>query len=149
MNWGYKIMIVYGLFMAFILSMVFRSCDYNVELVTEDYYAEELAYEKKMDKIRRTKKLERDITWSLKPGGLALQCPHPTVLSGEIKLVRPSRKDWDVVLPLDPNASGVQMIPSQDLHPGWYHLQIDWSKNDEEYFTEARIFIPFPDPEAS
>ena len=56
MNWGYKIMIVYLVFVAGIAVMVYNSAMQNIDLVTPDYYAKELKYQEKIDETNVTKK---------------------------------------------------------------------------------------------
>ena len=45
MNWGYKIMLAYVVFIAGILFLVFKSSSQKVELVTENYYEQELKFQ--------------------------------------------------------------------------------------------------------
>ena len=45
MNWGYKILTVYIIFIAGILFLVFKSSNQNQDLVTKDYYEQELKYQ--------------------------------------------------------------------------------------------------------
>jgi predicted dehydrogenase len=52
MNWGYKIMLVYLVFISGMLFMAFKSSEQDIELVTEDYYAKELVYQQKIDEIK-------------------------------------------------------------------------------------------------
>ena len=47
MNWGNRIILVFVCFIAFILSMVTRAFQQDFDLVAEDYYAQELNYQKK------------------------------------------------------------------------------------------------------
>ena len=46
-HWGYGIALFFTAFVVFILTAVFTSTKENIHLVTEDYYAEELAYQKR------------------------------------------------------------------------------------------------------
>ena len=46
MNWGYKIILVYVLFVAGIVFLVVRSSMENTDLVTSDYYEKELKYQR-------------------------------------------------------------------------------------------------------
>lgn len=50
MNWGWKIAIGYTAFALFILYLVYRTTGVEFELVTPDYYAQELAYQGQIDK---------------------------------------------------------------------------------------------------
>ena len=50
-NWGWKIAILYGGFVCFMLVMVFIASNQKVELVTTNYYEEELKYQSHIDKM--------------------------------------------------------------------------------------------------
>ena len=49
-NWGVGIFTFYGLFVVFILALVFRSSQENYDLVTEDYYQQEIRFEEVINK---------------------------------------------------------------------------------------------------
>ena len=50
LNWGHYIVIGFIGFVILILFMVFRSYQHNNDLVSEDYYAEEIAFQDVIDK---------------------------------------------------------------------------------------------------
>ena len=50
--WGYGIIVVYGCFMAMILSIVFLSTGEKMDLVTDNYYNEGVDYQKVIDSRR-------------------------------------------------------------------------------------------------
>ena len=45
LNWGYKIAIFYILFVVGIVFLVFKASNQKVDLVTADYYGEEVRYQ--------------------------------------------------------------------------------------------------------
>ena len=57
LNWGYKILIVYLMFAAGMLTMVYLTTQENRDLVSDNYYEEELAYQEIIDQSSRTAKL--------------------------------------------------------------------------------------------
>ena len=58
MNWGYKILIVYIVFIAGIVTLVYKSSVQNQDLVVNDYYDQELKYQDKIDAVLRTNNLK-------------------------------------------------------------------------------------------
>jgi len=52
MSWGKKITILYIGFVLLIVSMVTISASHKIELVSKDYYAQELDYQQKINAIR-------------------------------------------------------------------------------------------------
>ena len=64
-NWGTGIVIAMLLFMTFILQFVYRSFDSknSHDLVSKDYYKDELYYQQEIDKMNNANKLEQNITF--------------------------------------------------------------------------------------
>ena len=52
MNWGKGIFIFYSLFVVAILSVVYFAFTQEVNLVSEDYYQQEIAYESQIERIK-------------------------------------------------------------------------------------------------
>ncbi len=65
LNWGTAVVIAMISFMVFILTFVYRSAvmdEYQHELVSEDYYGDELHYQEEIDKLNNASALEVDVT---------------------------------------------------------------------------------------
>jgi hypothetical protein len=57
MNFGVKITALYLGFVALILTLVFMSFGQKVELVSKDYYAQEIAFQDKINSINNERSL--------------------------------------------------------------------------------------------
>lgn len=89
MNWGYKILSFYALFVFGILFMVFKSSSQNTDLVTTDYYAKELKYQDKIDEQNRVSALTTPINYKLSNDSLIITFPNDFVgklLTGNVVL---------------------------------------------------------------
>mgnify|MGYP003351831803 CR=1 FL=1 len=53
-NWGWRIVMLYGGFVVLILFLVYKTTTVKDDLVTPDYYAKELKYQEQLDKQKRT-----------------------------------------------------------------------------------------------
>ena len=73
MNWGWKIALGYGCFVAFILFMVYSANQVDFQLVTPDYYSAEIAFQDQIDKLRSAQESGNDVEIVVLPDGLALQ----------------------------------------------------------------------------
>jgi hypothetical protein len=62
LNWGTSIAIFYILFAATMVGMVIKSKTYDHSLVTDDYYAKDLAYQQHYDKLANAKALATDLS---------------------------------------------------------------------------------------
>ena len=57
MSWGWKITILYLGFVGMILTFVIASTQQDFHLVSEDYYAEEIAYQTRIDQTAAAQSL--------------------------------------------------------------------------------------------
>ena len=62
MNWGTKIILAFAGFIAVIFTLAYISMGQDVNLVSKDYYVQELAYEEQIQRIRNTQSLEQKPT---------------------------------------------------------------------------------------
>ncbi|HAW51282.1 MAG TPA: cytochrome C oxidase Cbb3 [Flavobacteriales bacterium] len=142
LNWGHYIFISFALFVLLILYMVYRSYQSDNDLVTEDYYAKELKYQNVIEKSKRADGLKQDITWVNDPSGIKIIYPPGlNNIKGVINLYRPSDKDLDFKIDIKQDTSNSQIIPMSMLHRGKYNVQVDWSHESVDYFTEGVVFI--------
>jgi hypothetical protein len=137
--WGYGIAAVYTLFALATLSFVAFTMTQKVELVTPDYYAQEVAYEQQINRLRQTQDLETQTTCELSPDGqfIRLQMPPKMVaVHGTILLYRPSESALDVQLALEPDEDGTQNIPTAKLPKGVWRIKVTWSFEGREFYNE-------------
>lgn len=143
-NWGTGIVIGLILFIAFILVMVFMMTTekkYNYDLVTEEYYKEELKYQEEIDAENNTLFLSEKIRILRKPEGLLLVFPievDQNNISGTVFLYRPSNKRLDFEIPLELNNSEL-LIPKERLLDGRWNIIVRWKSNDRDYLFKEEI----------
>jgi nitrogen fixation protein FixH len=138
-NWGTGIFLFYGLFAAMLVFQVIKSTQYDHSLVVEEYYAEDLAYQEKYDKIQNSMDLEEPMTFNYEEesGLLILSFPFSgEAVAGKVLFYRPSTSRLDVELPLKVDASGQMVIPTMHLPQGRWTVEVDWSAMDTEYYNE-------------
>ena len=144
-NWGTAIVIAMIAFIVFILTFVYRSAvmdEYQHELVSEDYYGDELHYQEEIDKINNASKLEVDLTMVRTADGLTFRFPEdlePEKISGTISLQRPSNKSLDLKMPIELTDSDF-LIPDQNWASGKYIIVVDWKHQNSEYMFKDEIF---------
>lgn len=143
MNWGYKILIAYSIFVGGIVYLMIRSSGENTDLVTPDYYAQELKYQQKIDEAKRASDLPEKISYELQADKIIVRFPkffNGTKLNGTILLYCPADKTRDIK----------QSFVSEDLTAalnfpltvkGLYELQISWEANGQQYYYEKKINI--------
>ena len=143
MNWGWKIVLAFSLFGAYIGSLVFLSFQETIDLVSDDYYQQELDYQQQIDKIANNRALRAPLTFSQQSQQLVVQFPSDLVaeVRGEIQLFRPSDARNDQTVSIALNADQQQIIATDRLIQGYYKIKVDWTSGTAAYYTEESIFI--------
>lgn len=143
MNFGVKITVLYLSFVALILTLVFMCFGQKVELVSKDYYAQEIAFQDKINAVNNEKSLNGSINHSVNGNEIILTIDSTLLSSdfeGTIVFFRPSDSSKDVKLKMNFN-NYTQIINGSSLIHGAYKLQLTWVTNHTKYFKEDVIFI--------
>lgn len=142
-NWGTGIVLAFIGFISFILYFIITmNVDkrFEHELVTEDYYAEELAYQNEIDKLNNANTLEENVTYVKSSEGLTIQFPDTLDfknITGKVFLYRPSNKQLDFETAISLSNSNL-LIPDKRLVDGRWNIKIDWQYKGNSYlFKEA------------
>ena len=144
-NWGTGIVIAIVLFMIFILSFVYKTIaidKYEHHLVSEDYYKDELYYQKEIDKLNNAAKLSENIALSNSEKGITISFPQDkdfNKINGTIYFMRRSniKLDFEKEIKLSDHFI---IIPDSLLVSGKWIIKIDWQYNDEEYLLKESWF---------
>ncbi len=143
-NWGTGIVIAMVLFMIFILSFVYKSLtpEYTHELVSEDYYKDELLYQEEIDKLNNAVKLDTKITLNNSDKGINIKFPENLEyqkVEGTISFQRYSNSNLDFVKSITLN-SNQYLIPDSILVSGKWIVKIDWNYEGKEYLFKEGWF---------
>jgi nitrogen fixation protein FixH len=144
MNWGWKIAIIMGIYMAGIISVVWYAMSTDVNLVTEDYYKQELAYEEQILRLKNTSNLPEKPTFNFSPDKKYVILTFPEGLipdDGKITFYRPSDFTQDRKFKLKLDVANQQGFVTVSLMPGLWKVKLQWQKEDESYFQEFVIVI--------
>ena len=143
MNFGGRIVVLYLSFVALIVTLVVMSYGQKVELVSDDYYAQEMKFQDKIDAINNEKSLVASIHHSINGNEITL-IADSSLLSNDfewtIHFFRPSDSSKDIQLKMN-FVNNTQAIDSKQLIHGAYKLQLSWTSNQKKYFKEEVIFI--------
>ena len=143
-NWGTGIVLAFIGFISFIMYFVISmnaNVKYDHDLVTEEYYKEELAYQNDIDKLNNAKTLEIDVTYNKTNEGLVIQFPHnldKEKITGKMFLYRPSNKQLDFETSISLSKSHL-LIPDKRLVDGRWNIKVDWQYNGKSYLYKASI----------
>lgn len=142
-NWGWRIAIVYSGFVVLMLFMVYQSTQMKAELVTPDYYAEELQYQTHIDKVNRTSKLGTALQWKVNDGNIQFTFPDEvkaSAIAASVYFYCPSDSKRDATINVQA-MNGVAQLSTQQLTHGTYQMKVEWRAAGSDYFNEGTISI--------
>ena len=143
MNFGVKITILYLSFVALILTLVFLCYGQKQDLVSKDYYAQELKYQDKIDAVNNSNALPNSISHKVVGSTIVISVNDSLPLnnfSGIINFFRPSDASKDVQLKMA-FVNNQQIIDKRALQHGSYKMQLSWENDGKKYYKEEVIFI--------
>ncbi len=144
MNWGYKIALLYIAFAAMILLLVTLSVKQKIDLVSKDYYAQELIFQDRIESTERMLLLDTPVEIHSDEKGITINYPDAfkgNTLAGTITLFRPSDKELDLIIPVQPNDVNGQFISNSILKAGMYRVKLELALNGKNYYKEQMVII--------
>ena len=144
MNWGAGIVVAFVAFAIVIFTMVFISMNQEINLVSEDYYKQEIEYEDQIQRIRNTRELEQGPEIEFDRSNLDVVVRFPGNISGKIKdgyihLFRPSDSSLDKKYRLKLDKNGEQIISVISSSKGLWKVKLFWEDDLKEYYFEKTL----------
>lgn len=143
-DWGHGVALALGLFIAFILFMVFGFTygQQTSELVSDDYYGDELVYQEVIDAKNNAEELNEIPKYQELAEGMKIS--FPTAVAPEDKhvkfeLFRTDDANLDVKKDVDIDANNEILIPKTVISKGSYTLKIKWSHAKKPYQVDYDV----------
>lgn len=142
-TWGHKIAGVYLLFVAGILFLVFKANNERYDMVTKDYYGEELKYQQVIDQSANANALSAPVAVENANGALSIRFPDEMKdkkIDIDFYLYYPAddtrdfRKSFTIY-----EQSFTQPLP--EGFKGQYELKLSWTADGKKYYNERKIFL--------
>jgi nitrogen fixation protein FixH len=145
LHWGTGIAAVYTLFACGTVGFVVFAMNKPVELVSGDYYAQSLEYDRRMAARANLQALGAAFSCAVSSDGRALSLRLPSGAAptpgGTVTLYRPSDSQADHVVALSVDARGEQQIALADLRPGRWRVQVEWDAGATPYYYEQTVDV--------
>lgn len=143
MNWGNKLLVVFGLFALLLGTLVYKAMHTRFDLVSSDYYKQELRYQQRIDGIANAARISAPV---VEQNATTLTIIMPEALKGmpvkgEAWFYRKSDAEADTRIALEPDADGQQVISKKLLVAGPYQLKLDWKTGDTVYYVEKELKV--------
>ena len=139
-NWGARIVILYSSFVLFMGFMVYMCTQQHYDLVSSDYYAQELKYQEVIDGSNNMQALNQKIIIADAGNSYTVELPPAaaTAPTGEIHFYCPSNAARDFKIPL---SSAISIVPKNKVFPGVYKVKIRWTSGEIKYFDEQALTV--------
>lgn len=142
MDFGKWIFVAFLLFGLFIATLVTVCIKQDINLVSENYYQEELAHQQKMDLIGNTQTLEVVPKITLDNGMINVDFEgFDKLQNGELHLLRPSDQRLDYKFLLHPSHSTVQQFKVPQWQKGLYRVSMQWTMEGKDFYYEKLIVM--------
>lgn len=143
LNWGYKILLGYSIFVIGILFLGYKSTQLNFDLVEKDYYGKELKYQNVIDASGRATALGGVLITAIQEGKLIIQFPDSLKgksVKGLAYLYYPADEQRDLKKAFTTDKGWVE-IELLTKTKGNYTLKLDIEKEGQKYYFEKKIFF--------
>lgn len=143
LSWGYIITSGYLIFVTGIVFLVYKASSQKFDLVTKDYYEQELKYQNIIDQSANTAKLSAPLLVTRGDG--ELQIAFPPEMKNKLKMI-----DFYLYYPADVKKDFRKSIETKDNElkqplpaamKGMYELKLSWEVEGTKYYFEKKLFF--------
>ena len=145
MNWGRSLILVFVLFAAFMAFLVFRASNTHFDLVSKDYYKDELRYQDKINGLQHAAMLSSPVQMQINNQMLNIDLPAEMkgkTIQGELWLYCKTDAGKDARIPIHVDSITSFSIQLSGRPPGTYLAKLHWESLQVPYDFEQEITIP-------
>ncbi|MCR6721988.1 MAG: FixH family protein [Chitinophagaceae bacterium] len=144
MNWGYKLLCTFIVFIGGMGFLVYRSMSTEFQLVEKEYYKKELNYQTVIDGQHKANSLSMPVKVTSKDAEVVLEMPSElkgAVISGRVWFYCANDASKDKLFDMSVDSNGQQVFAAGLLRPGKYLAKLEWKADDVSYYTEIPVEI--------
>lgn len=143
-NWGFGIVVFVGIFMIFILSLVYKCTQQKIDLVAENYYDRELHFQDQINRVQNSNGLTSKVNIIQSTNDVLIQFPdtfNQSKISGTVEFYKPDDAKSDFQLPINVGNELNQRIATDKLAHGKWQLKVSYSYANNNYFAGQDLFV--------
>ena len=141
MNFGKWIVVAFISFALYIAVLVVICVRQDLNLVSKDYYRDELKYQQKLDQINNANQLNHLPAIAIEHGQAKISFSEDQhIQNGRLKIERPSNEKLDRIFSLSPDQP-TQEFSLGNWTPGLYRVSVTWTMEGKEYYFEKQIIL--------
>ncbi|HEY0976364.1 MAG TPA: FixH family protein [Flavobacteriales bacterium] len=144
MNWGKGLALALIAFAGMLAWFAVMASQHPEPLVTEDYYAEELLFQSRIEEEARARSLSAPVSIDLQRDGIELVFPQELdglPITGTLTLLRPNGPTADLTVPIRSDHVRFQ-LRDISLLPGRYNAALAWEVDGVKYRSERKLYVP-------
>lgn len=136
------------------IGLVVMACTQRVDLVSANYYEQEIKYQSRIESEARAQQLgaTASITYDAARKRIVVTLPEEQTrsgVSGQIELYRPSLAGLDRQFALDMKYANAQSLDAAELQPGLWKVQVKWTADKREFSLDQKIIVAPPSKTAA
>lgn len=147
LNWGHYIGLSIGLFIAFILGLIFLLPGGEDKLRETDYYEKGLDHDAQIEKERNTLPYKEQVEIAYRSGQLIVDLPdgqNPANI--RVYLVKPDKAEFDYTIAAktleDTSAGSTNILKhTRTMAVGLWKTRIMWEADSLGYYVEKDLFV--------
>ena len=144
--WPFGILLAFILFIAGTAGLVVLACSQNTDLVSTDYYEQEIQFQSHLDQLSRARNLDSSASVIYEAATQTIKIALPLThaqngIAGKIELYRPSAARLDQQIPLKVDSRGSQFLPAGGLLPGLWKVRVSWNSGEKKYLIEQNVIV--------
>ena len=140
-SWGIKIIMSFVIFAAGIIIMVAISISKSTDLVSENYYEQEIKYQDQIDLLKNSREIEKIINLTYADNLIIINSAGKKGLKGEMHFYRTSNAAKDFKIDFSPDEQGMQTLTASNLDKGLWKVKMSLKDSSSKFFVEKSIFI--------
>ena len=143
MSWGNKLVGVFIVFIALIGTLVYKSINSSFDLVSKDYYKDELRYQETIDAQKSAAQFSA-IEVAQNNEAVTIQFPEEIKdkkVDGEIWFYSNADASKDIKFKIEVDNNGLMQIAKSQLIKTKYTVKINWQIATTNYYTEKSILV--------
>ena len=144
-NWGTGIVLTFVLFAAGIFYLISICTQENNDLVSDDYYSREIAFQSQIDKEKNADQLVHPLHVSFDKSADLISISFPnqehSMIEGNIHFFKPDNAALDFDVNIATDSLLQQVVSAEKMKRGLWRAQVDWKSNGKSYYEEKNVVI--------
>ncbi len=140
-GWGWNVALLYTFFVAMIITLVVSSSRQKIDLVSKDYYKDELLYQQVLDAGKNQAQLQGSVVIHAGEDSVFIEFPNEfktRVLTGDVRFYAAVNKEWDYACKVHTGENRIA-IHRQLLHKTPYTIKVSYSVDEKPYYYESNL----------